>query len=60
MSTKKLFANRVAKYHGTFVAEDGSRYAYVNSSHGIKTGDNFYLAKRLPVPNHSMYPLEIW
>lgn len=56
MSTKKLFANRVAKRYGTFIAEDGSRYAYINSSQGIKAGDNFYLAKQLPVPDHSMYP----
>lgn len=56
MSTKKLFANRVPKRYGTFIAEDGSRYAYINSSQGIKTGDNFYLAKKLPVPDHSMYP----
>jgi hypothetical protein len=57
MSTKKIFANRVPRRHGPFVAEDGSRYAYVTTSHkDIKVGDVVYIASKLPVPSHSMYP----
>lgn len=57
MSTKKIFANRVPGRYGPFLAEDGSRYSYVTTSHkDIKAGDIVYIASKLPVPSHSMYP----
>lgn len=56
MSTKKIFANRVPGRYGPFVAEDGSRYQYCMNCRDIKVGDVVYIAKKLPVPSHSMYP----